>query len=342
MTAGGGTMLWDDAAQERRFNRFDLNLLRALDVLLEERNVTYAANRLCVTQPAMSAALQRMRDFFGDQLLVRVGREMELTPRARSLIGPVRDLLLMARGTLDTQPSFDPTATRRFFRIAMSDYAAFVLMPRIIAHLASAAPYLACHVEGLTGASFGKLAHNDVDFCISSDDWRLYGDVKPGLDLRMAPLFSDSFVCVVDKASAYCDRAFSVADYKAAAHAAVRIARGVSSIVDRACLMADLSLNVAVTAPSFSTLLLMIPGTPLVATTQARLAKVMLRSLPLRELPCPIPIPELREVLVWHTRNDFDPGHAFMRSVIEQAAREVEADGSRMQPGLRELAAPQV
>ena len=317
--------MWNDAAQKRRFNRFDLNLLRALDALLEERNVTHAASRLCLTQPAMSAALQRMRDFFDDQLLVRVGREMELTPRARSLITPVRELLLMARDTLDTQPSFDPKATRRSFRIAMSDYAASVLMPLVIAHLATEAPYLSLHVEGLTSASLGKLAHNDVDFCVSTDDWRLYGDVRPGSDIRMAPMFTDGFVCVVDSASPYLRAPFTAAEYAGAQHATVRIARGVSSIVERACTIADLSLTVTVTAPSFSTLLLMIPGTPLVATTQARLARMMLRSLPLRQLPCPIPIPTLREVLVWHTRSEFDPGHAFLRTVIEDAARCLEA-----------------
>jgi len=317
-------MVWENAAQERRFRRFDLNLIYALDVLLEERNVTHAASRLCVTQPAMSAALQRMRDFFGDQLLVRVGREMELTPRAKSLITPIRDLLLMARGTLDTQPSFDPQATRRSFRIAMSDYSAFELMPRIMSRLSVEAPYLALHVENLTGGSIGKLPHNDLDFSVTSDDWRLYGGMTPGPDIRVSPLFSDHFVCVADRNNACLQQDFTVADYESAKHAVVRIARDVSSIIDRAWTVADLSPRVAVTAPSFSNLLLMLPGTQLVATTPSRMASLMWRCLPLRQLPCPILIPDVHEVLVWHTRNEFDPGHSFVRGVIEWAAQTID------------------
>ena len=88
-----------------QLNRFDLNLLIALDALLHEKNVTRAAERVFVSQPAMSAALQKLRDYFNDQLLVRVGRDMELTPRGLSLVEPVREALLRIQITLGTQPT---------------------------------------------------------------------------------------------------------------------------------------------------------------------------------------------------------------------------------------------
>src|SRR5688572_14126405 len=83
-----------------QLNRFDLNLLIALDALLHEKNVTRAAERVFVSQPAMSAALQKLRDYFDDPLLVRVGRDMELTPRGLSLVEPVREALLRIQATL--------------------------------------------------------------------------------------------------------------------------------------------------------------------------------------------------------------------------------------------------
>ncbi len=96
-----------------QLNRFDLNLLIALDALLHEKNVTRAAERVFVSQPAMSAALQKLRDYFNDQLLVRVGRDMELTPRGLSLVEPVREALLRIQITLGTQPTFDPAKVQR-------------------------------------------------------------------------------------------------------------------------------------------------------------------------------------------------------------------------------------
>ena len=101
--------------------QFDLNLLVVLDALLAEKSVTRAAERLFVTQPAVSGSLARLRDIFEDPLLVRVGREMELTVRARALAGPVREALLMVKAALGSEERFDPAETKCEFRIAMTD-----------------------------------------------------------------------------------------------------------------------------------------------------------------------------------------------------------------------------
>jgi LysR family transcriptional regulator, nod-box dependent transcriptional activator len=315
-----------ETEREKAFNRFDLNLLRVLDVLLEEKNVTHAANRMHVSQPAMSGALQRMRDFFNDQLLVRVGREMELTPRAKSLIGPVRELLHSIRATLDIEPSFDPRASKQTFTFAMSDYAAFVLMPKLLRQLSAQAPYVACEIELLNESTFSRLSANDVEFCIAIDDWRLYGNYEPRFEIRTLPLFSDRFVCVVDCDNPLIGDQLSLDDYKRMPHNAIRLGRGMSSIVEHTWALADLRLNVAATAPSFSAQIFMVPGTPMIATVQERLARALTPSLNLKEVACPLAIPQLREVLAWHARNDFNPAHQFVRSIIEDVAREIEAE----------------
>ena len=115
-------------------NRFDMNLLIALDALLREKSVTRAGERIYLSQSAMSGALQRLRDHFGDELLVRVGRELELTPRAEALVEPIRDILLRVQAALE-EPSFEPATAMRTFSIMMSDYCFVAYMRAVIKRL---------------------------------------------------------------------------------------------------------------------------------------------------------------------------------------------------------------
>ncbi|MGD4540209.1 LysR family transcriptional regulator, partial [Xanthomonas citri pv. citri] len=105
-----------------RFERLDLNLLVALDVLIAERSVSAAAKRLHLSQPAVSGALNRLREFFRDDLLVQVGRQMVLTPKADELADPVRDALLLIRTRITQPAGFDPATAEREFTIVASDY----------------------------------------------------------------------------------------------------------------------------------------------------------------------------------------------------------------------------
>jgi LysR family transcriptional regulator, nod-box dependent transcriptional activator len=315
--------------RKRRFNQFDLNLLRALDVLLEEQNITHSATRMNVTQPAMSAALQRMRDYFGDQLLIRVGREMKLTPLAQSLAGPVRALLTDIRQTLGVDPQFDPKTTRRDFTIAMSDYAAFMVMPKVLERLASTAPYLSCTIEPLNEAVFARLASNEIEFSIASDHWRGYGDFEsPGRDIRSTLLFTDEFVCIVDAANPVTGSTLSLEDYRNMQHLVVRMEGRMLSIVEHTWRVEDLDPRVVASAASFTSMIGMIRGTPYVATVQARLSRALAGATAVREVTCPIKI-SLREALLWHSRNDFEPGHRFMRDLIIEAARSIDVESGK-------------
>ena len=115
-----------------RFNKLDLNLLVALDALLTLKNVSRAAERLNVGQSAASNALARLRNYFNDDLVVRVGRRMELTPRAEGLQDPVKDVLLRIEATVDSQPDFNAKNSTRQFRIFLSDYSAMTIMPHFL------------------------------------------------------------------------------------------------------------------------------------------------------------------------------------------------------------------
>ncbi|WP_404438830.1 LysR family transcriptional regulator [Stutzerimonas chloritidismutans] len=129
---------------------FDLNLLRVLDALLRERNVSRAAERLSLSQPAVSNALNRLRELLDDPLLVRVGRAMQPTPRALSLEAPIRDALQQIEHTLNAGDFFDPATSRQRFVIAVTDYVELICMPPLMAHLAKVAPGIQLGIQHLT------------------------------------------------------------------------------------------------------------------------------------------------------------------------------------------------
>lgn len=305
-------------------SRFDLNLLRALDVLLDERNVTRAAERLFVTQQAASSSLQRLRRHFGDELLTRIGRHLEPTPLARSLAGPVRETLLAAQAALDTRPTFDPQTMRATCRVAISDYTLVVLLPHFLQRLSATAPQIRCEIEPIAKNSFDRLAMGDLDFCLTAHDVKLYGSHRPGSRILSTPMFDDDFVCVVDSAMVDISKGISLSTYQRLRHNTVAFGEGVSTIVEKAWAASDFEYEVAVTAPNFAALIFMLPGTPLIATAQRRLAHTLAPRLGLSIAECPLKIPKLQEALMWHERSELDPAHRFLRGTFEAAVGDLE------------------
>jgi LysR family nod box-dependent transcriptional activator len=307
-----------------QFSHFDLNLLRSLDALLAERNVTRASERLFVTQQAMSGALRRLREHFENELLVRIGRQMELTPLARSLALPVREALLKAETAFNTRPSFDPATAKGAVRVSMSDYTSLVLLPRFMQILAAEAPNFVVRVEAYSDLSFRRLDSGDLDFCITVSDRSLYRDYFPSDDIRAEALFHDDFVCVVDRRHPSAAQ-MSLKTYRSAQHNVVRFGSGIRTVVERGWERIGFDAHIAATVPSFATLIYMLPGTQLVATAQRRLAKVLAARLRLRVLKCPIALESLREDLMWHARNDADPAHVYLRGAFRKAAERLDA-----------------
>src|SRR5271170_7047548 len=125
-----------------RYHKLDLNLLTALKALLAEKNVTRAGEVVHVTQSAMSGILSRLREYFGDPLIVQVGRKMELTPLAESLVDPINDVLLRIDATIATRPEFNPLTTNRRFSVVASDYSINVLLLEVLRRVHREAPGL--------------------------------------------------------------------------------------------------------------------------------------------------------------------------------------------------------
>src|SRR3974377_573494 len=133
-----------------RFQNLNLNLLVCLDALLEEKSVSKAANRVFLSQSAMSDALARMRDYFGDELLVQVGKTMVPTPLANSLVQPVRDVLIQIRAIASTSVKFDPAKSHRKITVMASDYVVSVLLRKVVSKLSMQAPRMQIEFMALT------------------------------------------------------------------------------------------------------------------------------------------------------------------------------------------------
>lgn len=305
-------------------SHFDLNLLRALDALLAERNVTRAAERQFVTQQAMSGTLAKLRTHFADELLVRIGRRLELTPLGRSLVEPVREALLHAEAALATQPFFDPSSARRVMHIAMSDYATLVILPPFLKKLHREAPLITCHIHPLDQHSLAAIIAGELDMCVTAGDWTLYPGFRRAADVRTQRMFDDDFVCAVDETHPDVTGTMTLELYRRLPHIATRLGPSIQTVVEQAWAAAQIPLSIAATAPNFSSVLFMLPGTPMVATVQRRLCQVLAPSLKLATLECPIAIKPLEEVLIWHARQEDAPAYRFVREAFLAVARDIE------------------
>ncbi|WP_324698869.1 LysR family transcriptional regulator [Novosphingobium sp. RL4] len=303
------------------FNGFDLNLLVALDALLTERNVTRAAARLHITQPAMSNALQRLRQRLDDPILERSGRELKLTPVAEALVRPLQDLLSRTEQLIGLTDGFDPSTATRTFRIAMSDYCAAVFMPLLVQKLSVSAPHIRCEAEALNDQSFERLTARNLDFCVTAQDLFLMGASADGSKVRRADLFRDSYVTATSPEHPAVKHGMDEATYLAYPHVSYRSGSGVRSLEDQAKSTLGLDTKIGAVTSVLVAMPLLVAGTDYIATFPARITQVIggARGFVLHE--CPVEIPELVETLLWNTMSDMDRGHVWMRNAIVETAQ---------------------
>lgn len=293
--------------------QFDINLLRALDVLLQERSVTRAARRLFVSQSAASGSLQRLREIFEDQLLIRVGRGMELTPRGIALERPVHEAMLRLQELLDVRPEFEPAMSKRAFRLVMSDYCAHTILPAVIRRVSEIAPNVKILLVEWSSADFDALQIGDADVQITLDDQRLFADDDRFFTLNRLPLVEDRFVCVVAKDHPL-GETMTLQDYVKFPHATL-MTRSINAI-GNAHASANITVTDVVSTASFTTLLAQLPQTQMISLIPNELAEMYAPMLGLRIIDPPFKVDRLTEAAFWHVRNNDDPGHIWLRNLL--------------------------
>ncbi len=298
-----------------RLDRFDLNLLVVLDALLDERNVTRASQRLHIGQSAASGALARLRNYFGDELLVPVGRRLELTPLAQSLVEPVRDTLLRARATIARQPGFDPALAERRFSVCASDYVTTVMLAQAVQQLARSAPGLALDIRSPPKDVLTVFERGSIDLLVMPEQY------AARLPHPQQPLFVDTQVCLVWQGHATVTDTLDMATYMAMGHVAVRFGDERSVAFEEWFLPRyGQQRRVESSVDNFATLPSLVIGTQRVATLHRRLAAHFVRHLPLRMVPAPFDMPPLQEVMVWPRYLAHDPAHEWLRRQVQACA----------------------
>ena len=254
------------------FQKLDLNLLVALDALIEERSVSRAADRLHLSQSAMSSALSRLREYFGDELLAPVGRRMEPTALALNLAPQIREILQRIRVTLHTRPSFEPATAERRFRIMTSDYLIEVLLADVIRTLAQIAPGIQMQILPSNAASFALFLAGEIDLIITPEDHTLPEHPR-------SALFEDTYSCVVWSENTVVHEPLSLEQYLAMSHVVVHVGHDQPSILEKWLNEQSTHTNasqrrVDVIAPSFGVVPHLIVGTQRIATMHTRHARL--------------------------------------------------------------------
>ena len=294
----------------------DLNLLVVFDALIAEGHATRAAERIGLTQPAVSHALNRLRALFGDPLFVRSPRGMVPTSLAQDVAPNVRSILEQVEGVLRGGRAFDPAASTRQFVLGLSDYAAFVLLPRLTARLDQEAPGVSLVVRN-TSRSVGLPMLEDGTVELIAGNFP-----EPPTHMREELLYEEDFICAGRGDHPHLGEPLDLDRYLALRHIQVSMKGNPSGYVDAVLAEKGLKRNVAVTVGHFLMAPMLVDASDLVATEPRRLFTPLAGRLPLRLFPPPIDIPLFRVVQTWHSRHDADSGHQWLRRILREVGQQ--------------------
>lgn len=292
----------------------DYNLLRPLRALLEERNVSRAADRLQVSQPSMSAALARLRRHFGDDLLRRQGNRYVLTPLAEHLLERSSVALRQLDRVFEGKADFVPSTSEREFTIVGSDYEMAVLGSALSALLTEEAPGTSIRFEQVTSAFLdgAPATLGDVDGLIHPHGY--LSDGSGHVDL-----FTDRWVCVVDADHPEVGADLSMADLERLPWAMSFASPTRSTPPARQMRLLGLQTHVQVIAPSFLAIPSLVAGTRRIAFLQENFARRVAAGAGLRVLDCPFDVVPFTETFWWSSSLDRDPEHRWLRRLLATA-----------------------
>jgi DNA-binding transcriptional LysR family regulator len=298
-----------------RLRAVDLNLLTVLDTVLAERNVTRAAERLGMTQPAVSSALTRLRLLFDDELLVRRGKEMVPTPRALSLAGPVREALDLIQSSLAPHHAFDYTASRTF-RLGLVDIGEAVLLPRFLHWLEQLGARVRLDIRREPGSALRE------EMRLGKVELALDHIVIPGEEFRREHVLDIEFVPLVRRDHPTVGESLTVDEYVALEHVILEPREGQTNLAEQALALVGRSRRVRVQVPDFLSMPFIASQSNLVCTLPLPLARLFEQHLPVRVVRCPLPIHPIPLFMMWHVRQDSDPAHQWLRrSILEVCGR---------------------
>lgn len=306
-------------------DHFDLNLLIAFDVLMRERNVSRTAEKLNVSQPAVSNSLKRLREYFGDPLLVRTTRGMEPTEKALALEPLVRQSLMMAEEALLPTEGFNPASSERVFRLLVSDYVEGTLISSLVAYLQARAPGVSLDIMTLSDGSFQDLEKGMIDLAINRFDFVPQSFYK-------RTLWQDSFSCLLSKSHPLLGD-IRLDNYLASGHiwvskTGIGVGTGMSQTSDRGWVDQALSelgheRQIKVFTRHYQIIPSLLKQTNLVATLPTRAALAYKSHPELRVIEPPFAIPPIEIHMVWSPILHHNSAHQWIRKTLLSLAQEL-------------------
>jgi DNA-binding transcriptional LysR family regulator len=290
----------------------DLNLLLALHALLAERHVTRAAKRCHLSQSAMSRALERLRQMFGDLLLVRSGRSYERTGRGERVLRELESLMPRLEALVRGEENFDPARSQERFRVAMTDHAAMVLMPPLMERIRTAAANVTVEAFAWNDRVYDDVAAGRIDTALSAE--------APPPALETEVLYEEDFVCLVGRAQRIGNHRLTLKEYLDLPHAIVETWEGQQAPVDRPLAERGLRRRAVLRIPFFVPTIFTVARSDVVLTVPRRLGKIAAAMADVAVVELPREIKGFSYFMVWHPRLSTEAEHAWFRDHLRLAA----------------------
>lgn len=295
----------------------DLNLLVALDALLSERSVTRAAQRIGLSQPAMSNALSRLRSVLADPVLTRTGRGMEPTARALELSAPVHQILQDVQRALAPPRSFEPASSEQRFRIESDGHVELALLPRLAPRLAEVAPQVELTMAPASPATEEELRIGRVDLYLGS--WS-----RIPAHLHQHLLQRESFACIARRGHPRVKTRLSLRAYAELGHVLVAQEGRPGGAIDTVLAEEGLGRRITVRTPHFLVAARIVARSDAIATLPRSVARALAELLPIAVFKPPLDFSDFPVHMVWHPRTHEQAPHRWLRGLIMEAASEDE------------------
>ena len=291
-----------------KLRQADLNLLITFAAIAEEKNITAAASRLFLSQPAVSRALQRARAMFQDDLLVRSPNGFELTLRGRKILDELEGLLPRMEDLV--APSlFDPAREKSHFRISGPDNVCTVVLPRLCRQYANGRYQVQFEFWPWRSGIAELVEHGQLDLVLHIDDGLLPSH------FQSERLYKEDWICAVARDSHFGDR-LPLKQYLAASHIVVATYEGVQTIPDKQLAAVRAKRSSCIRVPYFGVALQCLPGTELVLTLTSGMASVIKNDRRLRLVKAPQELHAFHFLMAWHPRSNTDQRHMWLREAV--------------------------
>ena len=296
----------------------DLNLLVAFEALFEQRSVTAAAKRLYLGQPAMSAALGRLRILFNDELFIRIGREMQPTSKAVAIAPDIFAALRQIRHTIEFSQTFNPISAQRNFAIGSADYTSFVILPKLLEHCREKAPSLNFRMIGFEKDKIGEmLEHGTIELALGVFP-------NPPRQTICVPLFQERFVGIARKKHpAINNKLISLETFANLSHVLVTLRQDATGEIDKILATHNLQRRVQLTTPHLLILPAIISSSDMIAAVPYRigayfsnLANIEVFELPLETQPWTVS-------MIWSQLTDKDDANSWLRQTLKTVCKQI-------------------